>query len=110
MVVGVRQAGGWGLKLWSGPKLHSFQLPRAVRHLPSPSATQNSCSSMHMPGSRIHPLPSTACSCLPCLPQEGNDIRFGDWTQHDINWLNQVQARLPVRCCVGGWVGGAALL
>ena len=78
-----------------------------MHHLPSPSCHSEfklkylcAC-----PGSRIHPLPSTAISYLSSLLQEGNDIRFGDWTQHDINWLNQVQARLPVGCCVCVWVG-----
>lgn len=31
---------------------------------------------------------------LRILLQDGKDIRFGDWTQHDVNWLNTVNVRL----------------
>lgn len=30
-------------------------------------------------------------ACLPTCLQEGKDIRFGEWTQKDVDWLNTVQ-------------------
>ena len=45
-----------------------------------------------------HPHPPLLPAAVPPLPlfrQEGKDIRFGDWTLKDTDWLNQVQVRLP---------------
>ena len=34
--------------------------------------------------------------------QDGKDIRFGDWTQHDVNWLNTVNVRRAGSKCGAG--------